>query len=234
MTAITMSLSAQSAFSPIETWSRRRTVVTGFGLATLVFALGATAWRASALIDVDASRSALVAARTKVTDTRRLVADLPDLRARVATVGNGRLSPGQWTSADALREIAGIAAQSGLRVTEIEPVAPERVKGAATDPQASARALRFRAEGAFGEIGRFLDALAGLPRLVVPERTQMKRQAGALSIDTILRVYETLPAVPLAAAPRADAFVVDPFGKDAAGGFARGGDLLLVGTIVGA
>jgi Tfp pilus assembly protein PilO len=233
MPMLTRSGTSQRAFPPIETWSRRRMLATAVGVAALVFVLGVQAWRTAAPIDVDTSRSALVATQAKVAQTRRLVAELPALRMHAAS---GDSLPEQWTGADALHEIARVASQSGLRVTEIEPMPPEQSGATAAKAASPVRTLRFRADGDFGAMQRFLDALAGLPRLVVPERTQMKRQANALSIDTTLRVFETLPAVPPAvviAAPRADAFVVDPFGRDVAGGIARGADLLLVGTIVG-
>lgn len=99
-------------------------------------------------------------------------------------------------------------------------------------PPAPERALRLRAEGTFEEIRRFLEGIAGLPRLVVPESVQIRRQTGALVVDATLRVFETLPPIALATeAPRANAFIVDPFGSADAGG--RGAELLLVGTLVG-
>ncbi|WP_277185991.1 hypothetical protein [Caballeronia sp. BR00000012568055] len=220
MTAMTMHLSARSILSPLDEWSARRTLWSALLLALAVFFVGMQTWRASGLTDLEASRSALDGARTKIEQTRRLLVELPELRARAKA---NDLKPEHWTAADALRAITELATQSGLRVTEIEPIQPN-----ATD-----RALKFRADGAFPDIVRFLQALSGLPRLIVPERTLIRRQAGVLGIEAALRVYEALPAVPMPGPARTDAFIIDPFGKDTAGGFARGGDLLLVGTFVG-
>jgi Tfp pilus assembly protein PilO len=227
MNAIAMNSSAHAGFGafqflmqPLDAWSRRRTVCSAFLCALLAFLAGMQTWRASTLARVEASRTALVAAQAKAVEAARLIDDLPDLRQRVAA---SALRPERWTSADALQSIAQLAAQSGLRVTEIEPI-----KSDAAD-----RALKLRADGTFPEIQRFLDALCGLPRLIVPERVQIKGQAGVLGIETTLRVHEAMPAVALPEPARADAFLIDPFGKQNAGGFGRGADLLLVGTFVG-
>jgi Tfp pilus assembly protein PilO len=220
MSALTMNVSARSIWLPLDEWSARRTLLSALLLAFAVFFIGMQTWRASGLIDLEASRSALDEAHAKVGQARRLSANLPDLRARAKA---GDLNPPSWTAADALRAITELATQSGLRVMEIEPIQPN-----ATD-----RALKFRADGAFPDIVRFLQALSGLPRLIVPERTQIRPQAGVLGIEAALRVYEALPAVPMPEPARTDAFVIDPFGKESAGGFARGSDLMLVGTFVG-
>jgi hypothetical protein len=148
------------------------------------------------------------------------------LRARASP---GRLEPEHWSAADALRAVADLAAQSGVRVADIEPVALKGGEPKLREPIPE-RALRLRADGSFAEMRRFLEALAGLPRLVLPDDVQIKRQANALAIEATLRIFETLPAVAPAAASRANAFVVDPFGgADVA---PQGGDMLLVGTFV--
>lgn len=116
-------------------------------------------------------------------------------------------------------------------MTEIEPSAAKSGLRAAAQ-NASERTLTFRAEGGFAEIRRFLEALAGLPRLAVSDAVQIRRQAGALTVDATLAIHETLPAVPLAQAPRANAFIVDPFGRDGGADFSRGAGMLLVGTLV--
>ncbi len=85
----------------------------------------------------------------------------------------------------------------------------------------------------------FGEALYGSAhRIAAPRRAgvhaNQTRGERVVSIDTtLLRMFDTLPAVPLAAAPRGNVFAIDPFGKETAGGFARGADLLLVGTFVG-
>ncbi|SAL77235.1 Pilus assembly protein, PilO [Caballeronia arvi] len=218
---------AQSIMQPVDEWSGLRTACVAFALGALVFGAGLRALRMSDASQLEASRAAWAAAQAKAQDTGRIAAELPALRARVAS---GRLEPEHWSAADALRAVADLAAQNGLRVSGIEPVA---IKGG--DPKAREpipeRALKLRADGTFAEVRRFLDALAGLPRLVVPENVQIRRQAGGLAVEATLRIFETLPSVSPVAAARADAFVVDPFGNaDAA---VQGGDILLVGTFVG-
>ncbi|WP_250514107.1 type 4a pilus biogenesis protein PilO [Caballeronia sp. INDeC2] len=225
--AKTSARGAPSILQPLDEWSRRRTMCVAIALGLLVFVLGLRAWRTLDASQLDASRVAWTATQAKVQDAGRIAAELPDLRARAAS---GRMEPEQWSAADALRAIADLAAQSGLRVADIEPVAVKGSEPKVREPIPE-RALRLRADGAFPEMRRFLGALAGLPRLVVPENVQIKRQPGTLAIEATLRIFETLPAVSAAAASRADAFVVDPFGD--AETASQGGDMLLVGTFVG-
>ncbi|WP_321799758.1 type 4a pilus biogenesis protein PilO [Caballeronia sp. J97] len=213
---------ARSVFRPLDEWSWRRTAGVALALGLLVFGFGVRAWRMSDASQLETSRVAWTATQAKARDATRIASELPGLRARASS---GRLDPERWSAADALRAVADLAAQSGLRVAGIEPVG---VKGGEPIPE---RALKVRADGAFAEMRRFLDALAGLPRLVVPENVQIKRQAGVLAIEATLRIFETLPAVSPSAPLRANAFVVDPFGSAEAA--AQGGDMLLVGTFVG-
>lgn len=218
---------AHAIMRPLDEWSWLRTACAAVALGALVFGLGLRAWRMTDASQLEASRAALTAAQAKAQDMGRIAEALPGLRARAAS---GRLEPEHWSAADALRAVADLAAQNGLRVTSIEPVASQSADPKAREPFPE-RALKLRADGAFGEMRRFLDALAGLPRLVVPENVQIRRQAAALAVEATLRIYETLPTVAPAATPRANAFVVDPFGGAEAA--TQGGDLLLVGTFVG-
>ncbi|KMZ13265.1 Type IV pilus biogeneis protein PilP [Candidatus Burkholderia humilis] len=213
---------AQWIAQPIDAWSNRRVVCSSLALAVAVFALGLQAWQASGASQIEIACQALDAARSRSKEIGQISAALPDLRARVAA---DALKPEHWSAADALHAIAQLAAQSGLCVTEIEPLTTR-----AGSPPSFERALKFRADGAFAEIRRFIEALSGLPRLVASESVQIKRQAGTLSVDANLRLYETLPAVPLPEPTRADAFVIDPFSAENA---ARNAELLLVGTLVG-
>ncbi|SAK93449.1 Pilus assembly protein, PilO [Caballeronia pedi] len=234
MSTIPMNLPAKrqsrgmpSILQPLDEWSRLRTACVALIVGLLVFVTGLRVWHMSDASQLDASRAAWAATQAKALDAGRIAAELPDLRARAAS---GHMAPAVWSAADALRAVADLAAQNGLRVAGIEPVALRSGDPKAREPLPE-RALKLRADGAFAEMRRFLEALAGLPRLVVPENVQITRQAGELAIEATLRIFETLPAVAPAAAPRANAFIVDPFGgADAA---AQGGDMLLVGTFVG-
>jgi Tfp pilus assembly protein PilO len=224
MNAIPMTSAGPSGLArwivqPLDEWSNRRVLASALMLAAAVFALGAQAWQSSGASQREIARQALDAAQRRAKEIHQISAALPELRTRAAA---DALKPEHWSAADALHAIAQLAAQSGLRVTAIEPVTKSAGAGE--------RALKFRADGAFAEIRRFIEALGGLPRLIVPESVQIKRQALALSIDADLRLYEALPAVPPAEPVRANAFVIDPFSAQST---ARIADLLLVGTFVG-
>jgi Tfp pilus assembly protein PilO len=207
---------------PVDAWSGYRIALTSVVTAALVFAAGATLWRASDLSGTEASRSALDHVQQRLNGARALAAQLPAMRARL-----GGAPPSRWSVADALHEITALAAQSGLRIGTIEPSA-QKGEGLETE-----RPLRFRAEGSFGEIRRFLDALEGLPRLVVPADVQMKRKADTLALEATLRVFEDLPAVARPAPSRRDAFAIDPFGVKNGTGANDAGAMLLVGTLLG-
>src|SRR5471032_1275885 len=206
---------------PLDAWSSYRIAVTGVVVAALVFAAGVWLWRSSDLSGTEASRSALHDVQQRLDRARAMAAELPGMRA---LSGDG--APlARWTVADALHELTALAAQSGLRIGMIEPSA-QNGEGLETE-----RPLKFRAEGSFIEIRRFLDALEGLPRLVVPADVQMKRVANALSLEATLRVFEDVPAVTRPEPSRLDAFAIDPFGVKNGAGVGDGGAMLLVGTL---
>lgn len=219
---------------PLDAWSRTRLAASAFALTLLMGASGTIAWRMSDPGGLELARAELTAAQTREHEVRRIRAELPVLKARALST---RLQPEQWSTADALRAIVELAAQSGLRDVSIEPGARAGAGPEAPSQLESGRSLKLRAEGSFNEIHRFLEALAGLPRLVVPEGAQIRQHAGAgspdgLAVEASLRVFENQPGIPLAvAAPRASSFVIDPFGSGDA--LAQGGDILLVGTLVG-
>ncbi|WP_309810305.1 type 4a pilus biogenesis protein PilO [Caballeronia sp. LZ034LL] len=218
---------------PLDAWSHTRLAASALALTLLMGAAGAAAWRMSDPGGLELARAELTAAQTREHEVRRIRAELPGLKARALSA---RLQPEQWSTADALRAIVELAAQSGLRDVSIEPGARAGAGPEAPSQVESGRALKLRAEGSFNEIHRFLEALAGLPRLVVPEGAQIRQPSGgladALAVEASLRVFENQPGIPLTvAAPRASSFVIDPFGSGDA--LAQGGDILLVGTLVG-
>lgn len=159
-----------SVLQPIDEWSRLRTALVALGLSVLVAVLGVRAWRMSDASRLDASRVAWAAAQAKLQAAGRISAELPGLKARAAS---DRLWPERWRTADALRAVADLAAQRGLREAVSELAA--RTGGDPKTPQVlPERIFRLRAEGSFAEIRRFLEALAGLPRLVVPDSVQIR------------------------------------------------------------
>ncbi|OTP79694.1 type 4a pilus biogenesis protein PilO [Caballeronia sordidicola] len=209
---------------PLDAWSNFRLAVTGVVVGALVFALGTALWRSSDMGGTQASRSALDDARHRLDRARTVTNELPAMRTRSGE--DARRS--RWTVADALHEITALAAQSGLRIGTIEPSVQ---KGEGLE---SERPLRFRAEGSFGEIRRFMEALEGLPRLVVPADVQIKRDvlvSNSLGLDATLRVFEDLPAVARPEPSRRDAFAIDPFGVKNGTGPGDAGAMLLVGTL---
>lgn len=229
---------AVALLRPLDAWSRTRLAASALALALLIGAAGGGAWRMSDPGGLGLARAELTAAQTREHEVRRIRAELPDMKARALSA---RLQPEHWSTADALRAVVELAAQGGLRDVSIEPGARASAGPEAPSQVESGRSLKLHAEGSFNEIHRFLEALAGLPRLVVPEGAQIRQPAGArssdgladaLAVEASLRVFENQPGIPLAvAASRARPFVIDPFGGGDA--LAQGGDILLVGTLVG-
>ena len=206
---------------PLDAWSSYRIALTGVVVAALVFAAGVSLWRSSDLSGTEASRSASQDVQQRLDRARSIAAELPGMRAR----SGGSVPFARWSVADALHELTALAAQSGLRIGMIEPSAQ---KGEGFEIE---RPLKFRAEGSFGEIRRFLDVLEGLPRLVVPADVQVKRGANALAFEATLRVFEDLPAIARPEPSRRDGFAIDPFGMKNGTGAGDGGAMLLVGTL---
>ena len=206
---------------PLDAWSGYRIALTSVVVAALLFAAGVSLWRSSDPSGTEVSRSALHDAQQRLDRARAMTAQLPGMRARP---GDGAPLI-RWTVADALHELTTLAAQSGLRIGMIEPSAQ---KGDGLEIE---RPLKFRAEGSFGEIRQFLDALEGLPRLVIPADVQMKRVANALALEATLRVFEDLPAIARSEPSRRDAFAIDPFGVKNGTSVGDGGAMLLVGTL---
>jgi Tfp pilus assembly protein PilO len=201
----------------------RRVALTALVIGVLVCATSVMGWRSAGMSGVGKSRAALADTQKRVERGRRIVAELPALRARLAATDATR---NHWTVSDALRSVTELAAQSGLRVTAIEPLAP---KGVGLEAE---RGLKLRAEGTFGEIRRFFDALGGLPRLVTHDGVQIRRVGAALSVEASLRVFEQLPAVARPLAGNRGA-AIDPFGAAAETGTGQVGEMLLVGTLTG-
>lgn len=211
---------------PIDLWSRRRMILSAVAIGVIVGALGVHAYRASGASGLDASRSALEEAQKRAQRTDRMIDALPEFRRRAGLPENASV---RWSTADALHAISTLAAQGGLRLGSVVPVAAS--KSGAADGE---RALKLRAEVTFGEVHRFLDALGSLPWLVVADAVQLKRGPGSLTVDATLRVFETLPAVARPAnTDSRDVSLIDPFGKEGSAASGPAGDMLLVGTLLG-
>lgn len=178
---------------PLEAWSARRRVLVAVSIAVAVFALGANAWTTADISGVQASTAALASAQRKLHDAQAAVAQLPALR-RAAPVVH---VPVDWTSADDVRVVSQLAARHEVSLLKIEP-------GAVTGTHLDAmRPLHLTAQGDFDHLMDWLEGLASLPVLVVPDELTLKRQGGGLSIDATLRSYGAIHPVPGAA--RSDA-----------------------------
>lgn len=210
---------------PLDAWSKVRLAVTGVIVGLLVFCGATVLWQTSDMSGTDSARTALQDANERLSRAKAIVEKIPELRA---SAGNAATAA-QWTIADALRDATALAAQSGLRIGNVEPAA-QKGEGLAIE-----RPLRVRAEGSFNEIQRFLAALDSLPRLVVPADIQMKRGPSALQFDATLRVFEALPPIARSAGTSSPASreltVSDPFNATT---IATSGDTAatqLVGTL---
>ena len=215
--------SVHRLFDPVDTWSNWRVALTGLTVWLLVFVAGAFLWHASDLSGTEAARSAFDDAQRRLDRARTVIEQLPSMRARLSE----DLPASRWTVADALHQTTALAAQSGLRIGTVEP---SLQKGEGLEIE---RPLRFRAEGSFGAIRRFMVALEGLPRLVVPADVQMKRGANGLELEATLRVFEALPPVARPAPAPKDTLAIDPFGARNGVGAGGQGVMTLVGTLRG-
>ncbi|WP_144110068.1 hypothetical protein [Paraburkholderia sp. BCC1886] len=172
---------------PLGAWSvRRRLAVAGL-IATCVFVIGLQASLATDFGGIEASRTTLAATTRQFEEARRSLAQLPALRERAAAFP-ARLKAAS-TSADDVRMVSELAAQSNVALLAVEPGA---LSG--TGPQ-SMRALQLTAHTDFVHLMAFLHALGELPVLVVPVDVTLKREAHALAMSATLHVFHALRPV---------------------------------------
>ena len=170
---------------PLEAWSERRRWAVALCIAVAAFVLGANAWLATDTSGVQESREMLSAAQRKLGEAETAVAQLPALRqaASVAPM------PSNWTSADDIRVISQLAARNDVSLLVIEPGV---VTGSGLDAM---RPLHVTAQADFDHVVDFLEGLASLPVLVVPEGVTLKRQGEALSINATLHSFSAVHPV---------------------------------------
>ena len=206
--------SALRIWSPLHAWSARRRLSVALTIAVLALAAASVACIVGDPLGVHAARAALEDSQKRYANARQILARLPALR-EAATRTPSR-APFAGNSADDIRRISQLAAQSGLVLHALEP-------GAAGGAQAEAfRSIKLVAQGSFAQLRGLLEGLAREPALTVPSELGIRRTGTGLSVSATLRVYDALPAVPLAAAAPGAA-ARDPFTHAAAGGKADDG-----------
>ncbi|MCX5544455.1 hypothetical protein M3A49_34180 [Paraburkholderia sp. CNPSo 3076] len=204
---------ALRGWPPLHAWGTRRRQAVALTIAVLALATASGACIVGDPLGVHAARAALEAAQRRYGDARQVLARLPALREAAARTTSR--APRAGNSADDIRRTSQLAAQSGLVLHALEP-------GVAGGAQAEAfRSIKLVAQGSFAQLRGLLEGLAREPALTVPFELAIRRIGTGLSVSATLRVYDALPAVPLAAAPAAAAR--DPFTHAAAAGRAEDG-----------
>lgn len=210
---------ALHAWSPLHAWNARRRLIVALTIAVLAFATVSGACIVGDPLGVQAARTALDDAQKRYGDSRQVLAGLPALRAAAARTPSP--VPRTGNSADDIRRISQLAAQSGLVLHALEP-------GAAGGAQTEAfRSIKLVAQGSFAQLRGLLEGLALEPALTAPSELAVRRTATGLSVSATLRVYDALPAVPLAVGSSETASTAaaarDPFARAAAAGSAENG-----------
>ncbi|WP_109478324.1 type 4a pilus biogenesis protein PilO [Paraburkholderia sp. C35] len=174
---------------PLEAWSAKRRWLVMSIVAMIAFALGANAWLTADMSGLQASRHALSEAQRKLSEAEKAGAQLPSMRKdAIATP-----MPANWTSADDIRVISQLATRNDVTLLGVEP---GLVTGSGLDAM---RPLRVTAQADFDHIADFLEALASLPVLVVPEEVTLKRQRDSLQLNATLRSFSAIHPVQTAA-----------------------------------
>lgn len=207
---------AWRGWPPLHAWSARRRLAVALAIAFLSGAAASGACIVGDPLGVHAGRTALADAQMRYDEARRALARLPALRE--AAAGEAAHAPHTGNSADDIRRISQLAAQAGLVLHALEP-------GAAGGAHAEAfRSIKLVAQGSFAQLRSLLEAFVSEPALTVPAELAIRRTSAGLSISTTLRVYDALPAAPLALASAEGAgAVADPFARATAAGSAQSG-----------
>jgi Tfp pilus assembly protein PilO len=183
--AFSLSYLMAQARIPLEAWSRRRRWLAALLIAVLVFGVGAYGWIVADFCGVEASRVALTASTQRFADASRSLAQLPTLR-RASAAMPVEPSHMRWSSADDVRIVSELAAQSGVSLQAVAPGAPA---GATAD---GGRPLQITARTDFVHLMAFMRGLSHLPVLIVPVDMTVKHDAASLSVNATLRVFNTL------------------------------------------
>ncbi|WP_322033552.1 hypothetical protein [Paraburkholderia sp. J76] len=204
---------ALRGWPPLHAWRARRRLAVALTIAVLALVAASVACVVADPLGVHAARAALEEARKRYGDGRQVLARLPALREAAARTTSH--APHAGNSADDIRRVSQLAAQSGLVLHVLEP-------GPAGGAHAEAfRSLKLIAQGSFAQLRGLLEGLAREPALMAPSELTIRRGGAGLSISATLRVYDALPAVALAAS--AGETARDPIAHATAAGSAEDG-----------
>lgn len=201
---------------PLHAWTVRRRLAVALAIAVV-----AGVWSCCACVVLDpvglrAARAALADARRRRDDAQQALTRLPALR--VAAAGKASRASYAGNSADDIRRISQLAAQSGLVLHALEPAAPGGARAEAF------RSIKLAAQGSFAQLRGLLGGFSREPALTVPGELAIRRMAVGLSISATLRVYDALPPVPLVLAPPGEAATgSDPFDRAVTAGTGQDG-----------
>jgi len=179
--------SALRAWSMLYAWSPRRRLGAALAIAVLAGASTSGACIVWDPLGVHGARAALEDAQKRRDDARQAVARLPALRAAAARTAPR--APHVGNSADDVRRVSQLAAQSGLVLHALEPGAGGGAKAEAF------RSIKLVAQGSFAQLRALLESFAREPALTVPSELAIRRTGAGVSIAATLHVYDALPAV---------------------------------------
>jgi hypothetical protein len=194
---------------PLHAWSggQRRAVALAIALiAGVATSAACIVWDP---LDVHAARAAQANAQKRRDEAQRALARLPALRAGAAA--SVSRVPYAGNSADDIRRVSQLAAQSGLVLHALEP-------GAAGGAKAEAfRSIKLVAQGSFAQLRALLEGFSREPALTAPSELTIRRTATGLSITATVHVYDALPALPLTESSH-EGTAADPFSRAASAG----------------
>jgi hypothetical protein len=176
---------------PLHAWSARRRLAVALAIAVLAALSASGACIVGDPLGVRAARATLADAQKRRGQAQQALARLPALRA--AAMEAAPQLPHAGNSADDIRRISQLAAQSGLVLHALEPGALGGAKAEAF------RSIKLAAQGSFVQLRALLEGFAREPALTVPSELAIRRTTVGLAITATLRVYDALPVVPLAA-----------------------------------
>jgi type IV pilus assembly protein PilO len=143
---------------------RQQWIVAGVLCVALIFIYYFQFWSANAT-EIDRLYTQSVEIRNEINRIRAIAAELPELQAELAQL-EGRLEilrnilPEQYETADLLRGVAAIAAQSNLELRDLEFKDPVPYEFYAESP------IELEFDGSFHDLARFFDRIGKFARII--------------------------------------------------------------------
>lgn len=143
---------------------RQQWIVAGVLCVALVFIYYFQFWSANAT-QIERLHNQSLELRNEVNEMRAIAAGLPELQVEVAEL-EGRLEilrnilPEQYETADLLRGVGTIAAQSNLELRDLEFKDPVPYEFYAESP------IELELEGSFHDLARFFDRIGKFARII--------------------------------------------------------------------